>query len=289
MKTGRLLFVGIATLAASSSVAETRVVAAVSVTKTVNGEGRVDLVFINQGSVSLGLSPRSLKLTPDASASCRSEIARLETGPSRTSISLEGEMYATITPPGGWAHRQLQVPASLMEVGCTLRLVVAASAGAADAQEVKPDLIFPLRAGYSTSLDLPVARGRAPAATAYSEYNGAQKNHVVHVLYNFNGDAKGNQEVVANANTRCAKGTLVTLTLPHSDLKLQDRRVLVSPGQWSGLALWAKGALIADGCSVTTKLVGRSSEGNSRTAAAEVTVKQPLDREREFSPDLPVP
>ncbi|HKS58211.1 MAG TPA: hypothetical protein VJS12_23145 [Steroidobacteraceae bacterium] len=266
------------------------VTSSASVTREIDGTGRLDLVFVNQSQDELGVTLGSLNVAAEASSECRNEGARLESGAYGSSIDLLAQKYTTSTPPGAWAHRQLRVPASLMNVGCVLEIV--AHAGRYDGRPswpIQPALVIPLRAGYSAPLNLPPARGPAPAAATYSEFDVAARTHVIHVLYRLGEDAKVDLEVVADANVLCThRGTQVSLTLPDSDRKLQDRKALLGAGQWSAIVLRAKTSDAGDGCSLTTKLVGRSPDGDSRPAA-ELSVRHTLVREREFSPDRPIP
>ena len=277
-------------LAVSASATDAPVQASASVTQESDGTGRLDLVFVNRGHEELGVILGRLNVASEASPECRAEGARLESGAYGSSIDTLGQRYTTSTPPGAWAHRQLRVPASLMNVGCVF--TISAHAGTYDGRTswpVEPALMVPLRAGYSTPLDLPVARAATPAAATSSEFDVAERTQVVHVLYKLSEDAKSTHEVMADANVQCTdRRAQTSLALPDSDRKLQDQRVLLSGGQWSALVLWVKAPRAGDGCSVTTKLVGRRSGGGA-TSAAEIAVRQVLIREREFVRDGPLP
>jgi hypothetical protein len=262
----------------------------VSVTQEVDGTGRLDLVFINLGSEPLGVVPGRLSLAPAASPECKAEGTRLESEPYGSSIDTLGHRYQTFTPPGAWAHRQLRVPATLMNVGCVFRFLWYAGPENSHPPVLESALIVPLRVGYSTPLELPMSGGSAPGVASSSEFDVRNKTNVVHVLYNVGGDADKKYQVTADVSSRCANpGTRLKVELPYFDGELEKQRVVVGAGQWSSVVLWANGARTADGCSLTTKLVRRSSSGDFTGPATEMTVTQTLAREREFFPDEPIP
>jgi hypothetical protein len=177
-----------------------------------------------------------------------------------------------------------------MNIGCVFRILWHAGAEQSNPRVIESALVVPLRVGYSTPLELLMSGGSVPSVVAYSEFDVKNKTHVVHVLYSVRGDADKKYQLAADASSQCANpGTRFKVALPYSDRKLGEQRVLVGAGQWSGIVLWASGSGTADGCSLTTKLVRRSSSGDSTEPVAETTVTQALAREREFFPEEPMP
>lgn len=128
-------------LAACARAADAPVKSSASVTQEIDGTGRLDLVFVNRGRELLGVELNKLELAAETSAECKAEGARLESGAYGSSIDLLGQRYTTSMPAHAWARRQLRVPASLMNVGCVLRIV--AYAGTEDGR--RPSLVFLVR------------------------------------------------------------------------------------------------------------------------------------------------